>query len=127
GQVTSASRGRRRGSAGIGLPRPLPGSVLDDLGDIQLGVEESVTMSGDGSVQTNLSVAFVPPAVAGVGGPGIPLLSLATTPGAGGSLHGGQSLYYAVAGVDESGNESLLSFIVRAVTLIDGSSVRIDG
>ena len=29
--------------------------------------------------------------------------------------------------MDESGNESVLSFIVRAVTLSDGSSVRIDG
>ena len=84
-------------------------------------------MAGDGSVQTNLRVGFVAPAVAAAGGPGIPLLSLATTPGAGGSLHGGQTLYYAVAGVDGSGNESLLSFIVRAVTLSDGSSVRIDG
>ena len=51
GQVTSASGGRRQGSAGIGVPRPLPGSVLDDLGDIQFGVKESVTMSGDGSVR----------------------------------------------------------------------------
>jgi hypothetical protein len=127
GQVTSASGGRRQGSAGIGVPRPLPGNVLDDRGDIQFGVEESVTTAGDGSVQTTLGVGFVAPAVAAAGGPGIPLLSLAATPGDGGSLQGGQTLYYAVAGVDGSGNESLLSFIVRAVTLSDGSSVTIHG
>ena len=61
------------------------------------------------------------------GGPGIPLLSLAATLGTGGSLTGGQTLYYAVARVDASGNESLLSFIVRAITLSDGSSVSIGG
>ena len=81
----------------------MPGSVLDDLGDIRFGVEESVTISGDSSVQTNLRVGFVAPAVAAAGGPGIPLLSLATTPGTGGCLHGGQMLYYGVAGVDGSG------------------------
>jgi hypothetical protein len=127
GQVTSASGGRRQGGAGTGVPRPLIGNVLDDRGDIQFGVEESVTTAGDGSVQTNLRVGFVVPAVAAAGGPGIPLVSLAATLGSGGSLHGGQTLYYAVAAVDGSGNESLLSFIIRAVTLSDGSSVTISG
>jgi hypothetical protein len=127
GQVTSASGGRRQGSAGVGVPCPLPGNVLDDRGDIQYGVEESVITASDGSVQTNLRVGFVAPAVAAAGGPGIPLLNLAATVADGGSLHGGQTLYYAVAALDESGNESLLSFIVRAVTLSDDSSVRIDG
>ncbi|MCX6632234.1 MAG: hypothetical protein NTW28_31875 [Candidatus Solibacter sp.] len=105
----------------------MPGNVLDDQGDIQFGVEESATTAGDGSVQTDLRVGFMAPAVAAAGGPGIPLLSLAATPGAGGSLHGGQTLYYAVAGADGTGNESLLSFIVRAVTLSDGSSVTLHG
>ncbi len=127
GQVTSASGGRRQGSAGVGVPCPLPGNVLDDRGDIQYGVEESVITASDGSVQTNLRVGFVAPAVAAASGPGIPLLNLAATVADGGSLHGGQTLYYAVAALDESGNESLLSFIVRAVTLSDDSSVRIDG
>ena len=127
GQVTSASGGRRQGGAGIGVPSPLLGNVLDAQGDIQFGVEESATTAGDGSVQTNLRVGFVAPAVAAAAGPGIPLLSLAATLGTGGSLTGGQTLYYAVAGVDASGNESLLSFIVRAITLSDGSSVSIGG
>src|ERR1022692_346457 len=127
GQVTSASGGRRQGSAGIGVPNPLLGTVLDAEGNIQFGVEESATTSGDGSVQTNLRVGFVAPAVAAVGGPGIPLLNLAATLRSGGSLAGGQTLYYAVSGVDGPGNESQHSFIVRAVTLSDGSSVTIGG
>ena len=86
GQVTSASGGRRQGSAGIGVPRPLLGNVLDAQGDIQFGVEESATTAGDGSVQTNLRVGFVAPAVAAAAGPGIPLLSLAATLGTGGTL-----------------------------------------
>jgi len=127
GQVTSASGGRRQSSAGVGLPRPLTGSVLDVLGDIQFGVEESVTMAGDGSVQTDLTVGFVAPAVAAGNGPGIPLLSLATTVGGGGTLKAGQALYYAISGVDGGGNESLPSFIVRAITMSDASSVTIGG
>jgi hypothetical protein len=127
GQVTSASGGRRQGGAGIGVPSPLLGNVLDAQGDIQFGIEESATTAGDGSVQTNLRVGFVAPAVAAAAGPGIPLLSLAATLGTGGTLTGGQTLYYAVAGVDASGNESLLSFIVRAFTLSNGSSVSIGG
>ncbi|MCU1235006.1 MAG: hypothetical protein JWP63_2973 [Candidatus Solibacter sp.] len=125
GQLTSASGGRRQSSAGVGVPRPLTGSVLDDLGDIQFGVEESATTAGDGSVQTDLTVGFVAPAVVAASGVGIPLLSLATTVGGGGVLAGGQALYYAVAGVDASGSESLPSFIVRAITVSNGSSVTI--
>ncbi len=126
GQVTG-SGGRRQGSAGIGVPRPLPGAVLNDQGDSQFGVEEAVTMAGDGSVQTDLTVGFVAPAVIAANGPGIPLLSLAATVGGGGTLKAGQALYYAISGVDSSGNESLLSFIVRGITLSDASSVTITG
>lgn len=126
GQKT-ASGGRRQISASIGIPRPLLGNVLDQLGDIQFGVEESADAGGDGSVQANLTLGFTVPLVAAGVGPGIPLLNLATTTGTDGLLRGGQTLYYAVAGVDLSGNESLLSFIVRAVTVSDGSTVAING
>ncbi|MEO8372909.1 MAG: phage tail protein [Candidatus Solibacter sp.] len=127
GQVNSGSGGRRQGNAGVGVPSPLPGNVLDDHGDIQFGVEEVVTTAGDGSAQTSLKIGFVAPAVVTGAGPGIPLLNLAPTIGAGGSLHNSQTLYYAVSALDELGAESALSFIVRAVTLNDGSSVRLDG
>jgi len=123
GQVTSASGGRRLGSAGVGVPRPLLGSVLDDRGDIQFGVQESVTTASDGSVQTNVTVDFVAPTVATADGPGIPMVNLSATIGSGGTLQSGQTLYYALSGVDSSGNESALSFVVRAVIASDGSSV----
>jgi hypothetical protein len=127
GQATSASGGRRQGSAGTGVPNPLLGTVLDAEGNIEFGIEESTATASDGTVQTNLRVGFVAPAVAAGAGPGIPLLSLAATLGTGGSLTGGQTLYYAITGVDGAGNESLLSFIVRVVTLSDGSSVTLSG
>ena len=127
GQVTSASGSRRQGTAGVGVPRPLMGSVLDDRGDVQFEVQESVTTAGDGTVQTNVSVGFVAPSVAAVAGPGIPIVNLAATIGGGGTLSGGQTLYYAVSAVDGGGNESALSFIVRAVTLTDASSVTLSG
>jgi len=127
GQVTSASGGRRQGSAGVGVPRPLPGAVLDDLGDIQFSVEESVTTAGDGSVRMDLVVGFIAPVTAAAIGAGIPLLSLAATVSGGGSLHAGQALYYAISAVDASGVEGLPSFIVRAITLTDSSSVTIHG
>src|SRR5262249_46529978 len=51
GQSTSASGARRLGSAGIGVPRPLMGTLLDDRGNIQFYVQESVTTAGDGAVE----------------------------------------------------------------------------
>ena len=91
--------------------------MLDENGDVQFGVVESTATSSDGTVETSVSVSFVPPAGPGgsaAAGPGIPLLSLAPTVGTGGTLAGGQTLYYAVSGQDSAGNESALSFIVRA-------------
>jgi hypothetical protein len=127
GQVTSASGGRRLGGAGVGIPRPLLGSVLDDRSDIQFDVQESADTAGDGTVHTNVTVGFVAPSVAASGGPGIPMISLSATAGGGGTLAGGQTLYYAVTAVDASGNESPVSFVVRALTANDASSVTLIG
>jgi hypothetical protein len=130
GQVTSPG-GVTQGNAGVGVPRPLIGAVLDENGDVQFGVVESTTTSSDGTVETSVSVSFVPPAGAGVGspaaGPGIPLLGLVPTIGTGGTLQSGQTLYYAVSGQDSAGNESALSFIVRASISSAGSSVTLSG
>jgi hypothetical protein len=125
GQVTSAG-GRRQSIAGMGVPRPLLGSVLDANGDVQFGVEESATTASDGTEGTSVRATFVPPAVA-AGGPGIPLVSLAARVQDGGSLSAGDILYYAVAGVDSAGNEGALSFVVRASVTIDGGSVTLTG
>ena len=129
GQVSSPG-GVTQGNAGVGVPRPLIGTVLDDNGDVQFGVVESSTTSSDGTVETSVSVSFVPPAGPGsspVAGPGIPLLGLVPTVGTGGTLTGGQTLYYAVSGEDSAGNQSALSFIVRASISSDGSSVTLSG
>jgi hypothetical protein len=125
--LNSAPGGRRQGSAGIGVPRPLVGSVLDEFGDVQFGVEESATTASDGTEVTNLRAKFVAPAVAAGAGPGIPLLSLVAQIGTGGSFAAGRVFYYAVAGVDESGQEGALSFLVRAAVQSSGSSVTLTG
>ena len=130
GQVTSPG-GVTHGNAGVGVPRPVIGTVLDENGDVQFGVVETTATSSDGTVEASVSVSFVPPAGAGVSspatGPGTPLLGLVPTVGAGGTLKGGQTLYYAVSGEDSAGNESALSFIVRASISSDGSSVTLSG
>jgi hypothetical protein len=127
GRLNSAPGGRRQGSAGIGVPRPLVGSVLDEFSDVQFGVEESAATASDGTEAANVRASFTPPAVAAGAGPGIPLLSLAAQVGGGGSLAGGRVLYYAVAGVDGSGQEGGLSFVVRASVTASGSSVTLRG
>ena len=127
GQALSASGGRRQGSAGAGVPNPLLGDQLDGNGDIQYGVQESATTAADGTAQASVQVSFVVPSTVAVNGPQIPMVDLAATVAAGGTLQGGQTLYYGIAGVDAAGNEGGLSFLVRAVTVSDGSSVTIGG
>jgi hypothetical protein len=127
GQLNSAPGGRRQSIAGIGVPRPLLGSAVDANGDVQFGVEEWATTASDGTEVTNVRAAFVAPAVAAGAGPGIPLLSLVAQVGPGGSLAAGQVLYYSVAGVDDSGQEGALSFLVRAAIPASGSLVTLTG
>ncbi len=106
---------RRQESAGTGLPRPLGGSVLDEDGNPQFEVAEKFTENPDGGTDLNLEVSFTAPEQPALTKVGIPIVSLAaqisTT---GGTLKGGQVLYYAVSAVDANGAESALSFFVRA-------------
>lgn len=127
GALDAAPGGRRQGTAGAGVPRPLLGSELDASGEIRFGIQESDTTASDGTVEASVSVTFVPPAVAEGTGPGIPLLSLAATIGSGGTLAAGQTWYYGVSGVDANGNEGAMSFLARATTIADGSSVTLGG
>jgi hypothetical protein len=131
GQSTSAWGAVQQGSAGVGVPRPLIGSVIDTNGNMQFGVSESDTTNTDGTMETSLSVSFVAPGNPGAGSgralPGVPLLDLAATVGTGGTLTGGQTLYYAVSAVDSGGNESALSFIVQAVIPQNDNSVTLTG
>ncbi len=57
----------------------------------------------------------------------MPLVDIAPQLSTGGTLTAGETLYYAVSGVDSSGNEGPLSFIVRASVLADSSSVVLSG
>ena len=111
----SAAGGRRRGAGETGLPRPLVGSVLDGNGIEQFGITETVIPLSDGGFQVKLSAAFTPSASPAATLANIPLVSLNPTIAAtGGTLAGGQTLYYAVSATDSSGAESVLSFAVRA-------------
>jgi hypothetical protein len=127
GQVTSGSGTSQGGNSGVGVPRPLVGSVLDANGNIQFGLEETAATSSDGTVETSVTVSFVPPAIAVGAGPGMPLLNLSPTVGSGGTLKGGQTLYYAVSGENSASQESPLSFLVRAAVVSDGTTVTLTG
>ena len=106
--------GRRSGGAGLGLPRPLVGSVVDSNGVEQFGIAETVIQGAAGSAVL-LSVAFMPPALPAATSAAIPLVSFSPTIVAtGGTLAGSQNLYYALTALDSSGAESGLSFTVRA-------------
>ncbi|HTB11506.1 MAG TPA: hypothetical protein VK752_08045, partial [Bryobacteraceae bacterium] len=98
-----------------GLPRPLVGSVVDAHGIEQFGITETAIQSADGSFTIQLGVAFTPPSLPAASSAAIPLLSLSPTIATtGGTLAGGQALYYAISAVDSTGAEGGLSFIVQA-------------
>jgi len=127
GQVTSGGGAGQSGSSGMGAPLPLVGSVVDANGDVQFGVEETAATNSDGTVEASVTVSFVPPAAAVAAGPGMPLVNLSPAISTGGTLKGGETLYYAISGVNGTGAESTLSFLVRATIVNDGSSVTISG
>jgi hypothetical protein len=105
----------RQVSFEVGIPRPLVGSVLDSSGVEQFGISETSITSTDGSVTESLSVSFSVPAKPEVSSAGVPLLGLnAQVSNSGGSLAGGQTLYYGISAVDASGAEGGLSFIAMA-------------
>ncbi len=106
---------RRQPGAGIGVPRPLVGSVLDAHGIEQFGITETTRESTDGSFSVQLACAFVPPAKPAASTAAIPLVGLdAAVSPTGGTIGGGQTLYYALSAVDASGAETALSFVVAA-------------
>ncbi len=111
----SAAGGRRSGASETGLPRPLVGTVLDANGIEQFGITETVIPLSDSGFQVKLSAAFTVPGGTAPSLANIPLVSLnPTIETTGGTLAGGQTLYYAVSATDASGAESGLSFAVRA-------------
>ena len=117
--TAGGSPGNREGS----LPRPLVGSVLDSNGIEQFGITETDTPTASGGMTATLTVAFDPPMKPTASGANIPLLSInpavSTT---GGTIAGGQTLYYTVTALDGSGAESGLSFAVMALIPSGGNT-----
>ena len=112
---TNADASRRQGESNVGVPRPLSGVTVDSSGNLEFGVVESVSQSPDGTATVTATVSFAAPAVSQTGGPDIPLLSLSPLiSSTGGSLPGGQNLYYAITSLNSGGLESNLSFAVVA-------------
>jgi Putative phage tail protein len=106
---------RMQPTPGTGIPRPLVGAVIDSNGIDQFGITETTVESTDGSFVVELTVSFTPPAAPVNTGVSIPLVSLeASISTTGGSITGGQSVYYAVSALDGSGSESALSFSIPA-------------
>jgi Putative phage tail protein len=123
GQTTSTAGNTYAGASGVGVPNPLLGSTIDQNGNVQFGIVETTVTNSDGTVDEELTVSFTVPTVPNGQGPPAPLVSLACTIGTGGSLQGGQTLYYGVSGQDSAGNEGVLSFIVTAVIPANDSTV----
>ena len=113
--ATSASGTGRQPVFEVGLPRPLVGSIVDVNGNVEFGISETSATGSDGTVSLNLAVAFSPPAKPAASNAGPPLVGLnAQVDTAGGTLAGGQTLYYAISGIDANGAEGGLSFSVKA-------------
>ncbi len=106
---------RRAPGSGAGIPLPLVGTLIDSHGLDQFGITETTVEGADGSFAVELSVAFTPPASPVSTGVTIPLVSLeAAVSTTGGTIAGGQTLYYGVSALDGSGDESGLSFSIPA-------------
>lgn len=111
----SAAGGRGRDGVASGVARPLVGVQLDEFGNAQFGVTESLEPLNNSEVAVKIRAAFQTPRKPASSRARVPLAAL--TPmveTSGGSLAGGQTLYYALAGKDAVGAESGLSFTIRA-------------
>lgn len=122
------ANGRRQPDSGLGLPRPLIGTVTDANGDVQFGIGESSANDTDGGLTIEADVSFFTPPAPAATQAGIPLVDFAPTFGIDGTLPGGETLYYAFSAVDAAGVESGLSFVVPASIPAGGNvnSVTID-
>ena len=108
------ANGRRQPVSGLGLPRPLIGTVVDLNGEVQFGIVETTSGNTDGGSTEEANVSFFSPPAPAVNQVGIPLLDFAPSFGPGGTLAGNQTFYYAFSAVDAAGDESALSFVVPA-------------
>lgn len=104
-------------SAGVecggSIPRVLAGRTVTADGRTELEIEEGAEDIEGGQVE--VIARFTPPDPRPASRLAAPLVSIAPRVlNSGGSLKGGQPLYYGLTSVDEEGRESPLSFLVRA-------------
>lgn len=119
-------RTRRRSPYGIGVPRPLAGLVRDENGEAQFEIHERSAESTDGRMAVMLQAGFWAPSNAVRADLPIPTLSLsAAVETSGGTIAGGQTLYYAISASDGAGKESSLSFVVRATIPATGNTNKV--
>jgi len=99
-----------------GVPDPLVGGSLDEFGNEAFTVTEFEVAGTDGSILTEVEVAFTPPRVGQSFSAGTPIVSLQPNIStSGGTLEGDQVVYYVVTATDLDGRESNPSFVVRAM------------
>ena len=106
---------RRLPSANLGLPRPVSGILTNEFGELQFKVTESSFLAQDGTATVLLDVEIATPPALTEHGAAIPMVAL--TPilaELAGGLAPSTTVYYGFSGLDISGNEGPLSFIVRA-------------
>ncbi|MDA1312496.1 MAG: hypothetical protein O2968_04085 [Acidobacteria bacterium] len=127
GQLSLLPPTRRQPESEQGVPDPLYGDEFDEFGEEHFSITEFQITSSDGSILTEVEVGFKPPDVGQSLVAGIPLVSLQpNVQSPGGSIEGGQTLYYAVSATDSDGRESNPSFVVRATVPAGGSSYQIE-
>jgi hypothetical protein len=96
-------------------PFPLIGTKPRADGDFDWDITESSTVAADGSGTVQLTVPFAVPVNSFSLVTGPPAANLtATVAATGGSLPGGETLYYALTATDASGAESPGSFAITA-------------
>lgn len=115
GPASGRSQAGRQPSGGLGMPRPLAGTRFDDEGNPEFEVIQACEARADGGVRVVAGVGFAPPAKPAASMTSAPLIGFSPEIStSGGTLPGGQTLYYGVTGSDADGSESRLSFIARA-------------
>ncbi|MEO8660915.1 MAG: phage tail protein [Bryobacteraceae bacterium] len=112
------------------MPRPLAGTFANPDGSFDFAISESASAGTDSSMSISLSVGYsAPQRVTGTSA-FVPILGLSTAvDDESGTLPGGQVFYYGITAVDQSGGESGLSFLARAVTsnIADTNRVSLSG
>ncbi|MEZ5398303.1 MAG: phage tail protein [Bryobacteraceae bacterium] len=112
-------------NSGAGLPRPLIGAEVSGTGT-SLGITEFEEITGDGGTAVWIEAAFHAPKKPTLFGLEAPRLSSsAYVADTGGSISGGQTLYYGVTALDSDQRESSLSFVVKVTVPATGDTNRV--